>query len=108
MSDQPVAPFIVPAFDGTGSIRDWHIQFATANVEALTRLKAMAPARVVVIMIDMTELKPRVSFRTEQNVIAILPPEDADAVAAEKIIVISDDRSGSIVATRFRISCEPS
>jgi len=104
MSDPKVAPFIVPKFDGATSIRDWHIEFATQNVGSLTRLQAMTPGRVVLVTIDPANPKPKVSFRTDQNVIAILPPEEAEAVAPEKIVIVSYDQDGTAIATRFRIS----
>jgi hypothetical protein len=104
MSDPLVAPFIVPEFDGTRSIRDWHIQFATQNVGSLSRLQAMTPGRVVLVTIDPSNPKPKVSFRTDQNVIALLPPEEAESVHPEKIVVVSYDREGVVVATRFRIN----
>jgi hypothetical protein len=106
MSDLQVAPFIVPKFDGATSIRDWHILFATYNVASLTRLQAMTPGRVVLVTIDPADPKPKVSFRTDQNVIAILPPEDADAIVPEKIVIVSYDQDGTAVATRFRINGE--
>jgi|SRR4030095_1407441 hypothetical protein len=108
MSDLQVAPFIVPKFDGVTSIRDWHILFATYNVAPLTRLQAMTPGRVVLVTIDPADPKPKVSFRTDQNVIAILPPEDADAIVPEKIVIISYDQDGIAVATRFRINGDDS
>jgi hypothetical protein len=104
MSDPQVAPFIVPKFDGATSIRDWHILFATQNVAPLTRLQAMTPGRVVLVTIDPADPKPKVSFRTDQNVIAILPPEEAENVAPEKIVILSYDQEGTAVATRFRIN----
>jgi hypothetical protein len=104
MSDPQVAPFIVPEFDATTSIRDWHVKFATQNVASLSRLQAMTPGRVVLVMIDPVDPKPKVSFRTDQNVIALLPSEDADAVNPEKIVVVSYDSAGVAVATRFRIN----
>jgi hypothetical protein len=99
-----VAPFIVPKLDGAESIRDWHILFATLNVASLTRLQAMTPGRVVLVTIDLADPKPKVSFRTDQNVIAIVPPEDADSIVPEKIVIISYDQDGTAVATRFRIN----
>lgn len=106
MSDPLVAPFIVPEYDGATSIRDWHILFATQNVSSLTRLQAMSPRRVVLVVIDLADPKPKVSFRTDQNVIAMLPPEEAEAVTPEKIVVVSYDKDGLTVATRFRIGEE--
>ena len=106
MSDPQVAPFIVPKYDGTTSIRDWHIQFATQNVPSLMRLQAMTPGRIVLITIDLVELRAKVSFRTAHNVMAMLPPEDAEGVAPEKIVIVSYEKDGAIVATRFRIGAE--
>lgn len=106
MSDPQVAPFIVPRYDGITSIRDWHIQFATQNVPSLMRLQAMTPGRIVLITIDPADLKAKVSFRTAHNVMAMLPPEDAEAVAPEKIVIVSYEKDGAIVATRFRIGTE--
>ena len=103
MSDPQVAPCIVPEFDATTSIRDWHVKFATQNVGSLSRLQAMTPGRVVLVMIDPADPKPKVSFRTDQNVIALLPPEEADAVNPEKIVVVTYDLEGIAVATSFRI-----
>jgi len=107
MSDPLVAPFIVPEFDGATSIRDWHVLFATQNVGSLTRLQAMSPGRVVLVTIDPADPKPKVSFRTDQNVIAIVPPEDAEFIAPEKIVIVSLDKEGAVVATRFRIGEPP-
>jgi hypothetical protein len=103
MSDPLIAPFIVPEFNGATSIRDWHIQFATQNVSSLIRLRAMTPGRIVLVVIDPADRKPKVSFRTDQNVIAILPPEEAESVAPEKIVIVSYDQEGMAIATRFRI-----
>ena len=103
MSDPQIAPFIVPMYDGTTSIRDWHILFATQNVATLTRLRAMTPGRVVLVTIDPADPKPKVSFRTHQNAVAILPPEEAEAIAPEKIVVITYNKDGTMVVTRFRI-----
>jgi hypothetical protein len=108
MSDLQVAPFIVPEFDGATSIRDWHILFATQNVGALSRLHAMTPGRVLLVTIDPAEPKPKISFRTDQNVIAMLPPEDAEGVGPEKIVIVSYDQEGTAVATRFRIGGDES
>ncbi|HET6406968.1 MAG TPA: hypothetical protein VFG14_03735, partial [Chthoniobacteraceae bacterium] len=47
--------------------------------------------------------KAKVSFRTAQNAIALLPPDEAASVAPEKIVVLSYDKDGVPVATRFRI-----
>jgi hypothetical protein len=103
MSDPLIAPFVVPEFNGTMSIRDWHIQFATVNVASLTRLRAKTPGRIVLVVIDPADPKPKVSFRTDQNVIAMLPPEEAESVAPEKIVIVSYDQEGMAIATRFRI-----
>src|SRR5262245_53500839 len=108
MSDPQIAPFIVPRYDGSTSIRDWHIQFATQNVPTLMRLQKMTPGRVVLVTIDPADPKPKVSFRTAVNVIALLPPEDAEGVAPEKIVVLSYDKDGTPVATRFRFGAEGS
>jgi hypothetical protein len=103
MSDPQVAPFIVPEYDRATSIRDWHILFAKQNVASLTRLQAMTPGRVVIVTIDPLDPRPKVAFRTAQNAIAILPPEEAEAVGPEKIVVVTYDVDGGAVVTRFRI-----
>lgn len=107
MSDLQAAPFIVPKYDGAMSLRDWHILFATQNVAPLMRLRAMRPRSIVMVTLDPTDPKPKVAFRTEHNVMAILPPEEAKSVTPEKIIVVTVDHDGVVVvATRFRIGDE--
>lgn len=106
MSDSPIAPFIVPKYDGTTSIRDWHIEFATQNVEAFMRLRKMRPRNIVLVTIDPADPKPKVSFRTEHNMMAMLPPEEAEAVSPEKIVVMTQDPKEGLVVTRFRIGVD--
>jgi hypothetical protein len=103
MSDPQVAPFIVPEYHAATSIRDWHILFATQNVGSLTRLQAMTPGRVVLVTVDPVDRKAKVSFRTIQNAMSMLPLEEAEAVCPEKIVVISYGTDGAAVVTRFRI-----
>lgn len=103
MSDPQIAPFVVPEYDAAMSIRDWHILFAKENVSSLTRLQAMTPGRIVLVTIDPSDRKLKVSFRTVTNAVAILPADEAEAVDPEKIIVMSYDQNGSAVVTRFRI-----